>query len=85
MTIPTKEGFFWGQWRIKDAGTADEHEDIAVPEWEVIHVVENCNDVTHPEFLKAMVPGVAKWQSLENFFWGEQVKLPVAYLKKDIR
>lgn len=67
--IPKKEGFYWGQWRIKAEGTADEDEHIAVYEWEVMHVVENCNNEDDPEFLMVMVPGVGKWQPLENFYW----------------
>lgn len=77
MTIPRKEGFYWGKWKIKAPGTADEHEDIAVPEWEVMHVVENCNDETDPEWLMVMVPGVGKWQPLENFFWSDLPPLKV--------
>ena len=39
-----------------------------------MHVVVNCLDPKDPEHLMVMVPGVEKWQSLENFFWGQEVK-----------
>lgn len=66
---PKAEGFYWGKWKIREPGTEAEGEGTG-NEWEVMHVVENCNDETHPEFLMVMVPGVGKWQPLENFFWG---------------
>lgn len=72
---PSAEGFYWGCWRIKAAGTADEDEAPGF-EWEVMHVVENCIDETDPEFLMVTVPGVTKWQPLENFVWGDQVVPP---------
>lgn len=81
---PTKEGFFWGKWRIKDDDTHkckhcghQNKAELADPpgnEWEVMHVVENCIDTTDPEYLMVMVPGVEKWQSIENFFWGDEVR-----------
>lgn len=67
--IPRSKGFYWGKWRIKVEGTADENERSG-DEWEVMHVVENCIDNNDPEFLMVMVPGVEKWQPLENFVWG---------------
>lgn len=67
---PTKEGFYWGKWKLKADGTADEDE-LPGDEWEVMHVVENTLDQSDPEFLMVMVPGVGKWQPLENFFWGD--------------
>lgn len=67
---PSKEGHYWAKWRIADEGTKEGDEQTPCHEWEVMHVVENCNDETSPEFLKVMVPGVSKWQSIENFFWG---------------
>jgi hypothetical protein len=70
--VPSGPGFYWGQWRIKDEGTEDEDE-APGKEWEVMHVVTNCIDEDDPEYLMVMVPGVAKWQSLENFVWGSQV------------
>jgi hypothetical protein len=70
--VPSGPGFYWGQWRIKDEGTEDEDE-APGKEWEVMHVVTNCIDKDDPEYLMVMVPGVAKWQSLENFVWGSQV------------
>lgn len=73
MTIPKYAGFFWGKWRIKAKGTLDENESTG-NEWEVMHVVENCIDKDDPEHLMVMVPGVSKWQSVENFFWGDEVK-----------
>ena len=68
--VPRSPGFYWGQWKIKEAGTDDEHEHPG-NEWEVMHVVENCTDMDSPEYLMVMVPGVRKWQSIENFFWGK--------------
>lgn len=68
---PTKEGFFWGKWKIKSPGTADEDDNVCFSEWEVMHVVENSSDETHPEYLMVMVPGVGKWQHIDNFYWGD--------------
>jgi hypothetical protein len=70
--LPKAAGFYWGKWRIKDEGTVDEDESPG-DEWEVMHVVVNCIDEDDPEYLMVMVPGVAKWQSIENFVWGERV------------
>lgn len=86
MPIPTKEGFYWGQWRIKaddtypicDCGKPlypnEDVDEPPHPEWEVMHVVENCNDPTSDEYLMVMVPGVGRWQPIENFVWGEAVR-----------
>lgn len=71
--VPKREGFYWGKWRIKAEGTAEEDE-APGDEWEVMHVVENCIDQTDPEFLMVMVPGVSKWQPIENFVWGAEVR-----------
>lgn len=76
MTLPNKEGFWWGKWRIKANGSAD-MDDGPGDEWEVMHVVENCSDTDHPNWLMVMVPGERKWQPLENFVWGEgPLKVP---------
>lgn len=71
--MPIKEGYFWAKWRIKAEGTADENEP-ANGDWEIVQVVENCQDEKDPEHLMVMVLGVEKWQSLENFVWGEAIK-----------
>ena len=73
---PTKEGFWWAKWKIKSPGTAEEDEPPG-DEWEVMHVVENCIDHNDPEYLLVMVPGVAVWQSLANFYWGKEVINPM--------
>jgi hypothetical protein len=73
--LPTAEGFYWGVWRVKAEGTADENEAPGF-EWEVMHVIENCIDEADPEFLMVMVPGVQKWQPLQNFIWGDEVCPP---------
>ncbi len=73
--VPTAAGFYWAKWRIKAEGTVDEDESPG-NEWEVMHVVVNCIDDDDPEHLMVMVPGVAKWQSVENFAWGIEVKCP---------
>jgi hypothetical protein len=78
--VPTAEGFYWALWRIKAEGTADESEPPG-QEWEVMHVVENCLEETDPEFLMVMVPGVEKWQALENFIWGDEVLPPQGILR----
>lgn len=83
-STPTKEGFYWGQWRIKaddthicpkcnQRMTNDGPFDGVGDEWEVMHVVENSLDEEDPEHLMVMVPGVEAWQPLENFFWGPRV------------
>lgn len=68
-TLPKAEGFYWGKWKIKAEGTSDP-DDPPGDEWEVMHVVENCLDETDDEFLMVMVPGVDKWQAIQDFFWG---------------
>lgn len=68
--IPRKEGFYWAQWRIADEGTPEGDEQTPSTTWEVVFVFENCSDTDDPEWLKVLVPGQSKSQSLENFFWG---------------
>lgn len=80
MAIPTREGFWWAKWRIKAAGSADEHESPG-DEWEVMHVVENCIDEDDPEHLMVMVPGVARWQPIDHFAWGDEVTRHAARAK----
>lgn len=70
---PDREGFYWGKWQIADDGTVEGEELTPAREWEVMHVVENCLDRSDPEFLMVMVPGVERWQSLENFVWGDRI------------
>ena len=76
IKVPIGPGFYWGKWRIKDEGTVDEDESPG-NEWEVMHVVVNCIDEDDPEHLMVMVPGVQKWQSIENFAWGPKVDCPL--------
>jgi len=65
---PQAPGFYWGRW-IKACPGTKEGDDLApAHEWEVMHVVDNNSDVP-----MVMVPGVQKWQPLENFEWGEFV------------
>lgn len=72
-TRPHQEGFWWGQWHTKAPGTSDP-DDPAGDEWEVMHVVENSLDPADVDHLMVMVPGVAKWQPLENFTWGPRLE-----------
>lgn len=69
---PDRKGFYWAKWRIAADGTADNGEGCGGTnaEWEVVGVFENTNDVAAPEHLMVEVPGVAKGQPIENFFWG---------------
>lgn len=77
MNLPTKEGFYWGQWLKPSPSTADRDEDVwPQPEWEVHHVVVNNMDPKAPEHLMVMVPGVQAWQSIESFMWGPHVAKP---------
>ena len=58
---PNKEGFWWGKWLLREDGTQDiesEGDVVRLPEWEVMHVVENCVDSTDPEFLMVMVRSI---------------------------
>jgi hypothetical protein len=75
--LPHEEGFWWGQWHTKSPGSAD-MDDAPFPEWEVMHVVENSLDEDDDDFLMVMVPGAAKWQSLQNFRWGPRIPAPPA-------
>lgn len=84
--IPTKPGFYWAKWIKADPGTDTcskcGHEwscwetEIVGQEWEPTEVVENCINENHPEYLKAQVGGVSRWQSLENFEWGPAIEIP---------
>lgn len=69
MSIPTKPGFYWAQWRIIDDGSSTEGTP-PIGEWEVVQIFENCLDPTDPEYLRVFVGGEARSQSPENFFWG---------------
>lgn len=83
---PKAEGFYWGQWRIRDDNTnicpkcghnpypGEDPDEPPGQEWEVMHVVDNGLDPDEP--MMVMVPGVATWQPLENFVWGEFVPSP---------
>lgn len=81
--IPDREGFFWARWKIAADGTdacpkcGHEHStwerEGGPDEWEVVQVVENAN-ADHPEHLMVQVLGVARWQSTEDFFWGDEVR-----------
>lgn len=73
VITPARPGFFWGQWHTKGRGTAD-MDDKPGDEWEVMHVVENTLDRDDPEYLMVMVPGVSKWQPVENFNWGREIE-----------
>lgn len=76
--IPDRVGFWWGLWRIAEDDTYEHQPGVSAAErdrppsmeWEVMHVVDN-NDDEHP--LMVMVPGVAAWQPIENFVWGDFV------------
>lgn len=70
--LPCKEGFYWAKWRIKDAGTEDENEPCS-DVWEIVQVFVNCQDEKDKEYLRVFVGGVGRSQSLENFYWGEEV------------
>ena len=72
---PNEAGFWWAKWRIKQRGTEDE-DDAPQDEWEVMHVVVNGGESDDEDYLMVMVPGVNKWQSVENFFWGPRVFAP---------
>lgn len=71
MIVPSKPGFYWAKWKIKDPGTAEENDPPNGDHWEVVDVYVNCINPDDDEYLMAMVPGVEKAQSLENFFWGK--------------
>lgn len=70
---PTKPGFYWGKWKIAADGTPEGNEQTPSDEWEVHHVVENTLDPNDEEYLMVEVPGQAKWQPIENFYWGHRV------------
>ena len=71
--IPTKPGFYWARWMQASDGTHEGDELTPAREWEIVHVVENCNDETDAEYLAVMVPGVREWQWREDFCWGDFV------------
>ncbi len=75
---PNEAGHYWAKWRIPCEGTADNGEccNGVHADWEVVQVFENCLDKDDEEYLMVAVPGVAKGQPLENFFWGERIIKP---------
>jgi len=73
LEIPTKPGFYWAKWKICNPGTADEESFRPCDHWEVVQVFENSLDEKAEDHLMVFVSGVQKAQSLENFFWGQEV------------
>ena len=82
-SIPTREGFFWAKWKIADQGTDTcsacghlqsdfEEAGLAHSDWEVVQVVDNHGKPGSGAEYMVQVPGVARWQSRESFFWGEE-------------
>jgi hypothetical protein len=78
--IPDAEGFYWAKWRIAASGTdacrkcghesSSWERDGPEGKWEVVEVVENSSDPDDDEHFMVQVPGVSRWQSIEDFFWG---------------
>lgn len=62
---PKTSGFYWAHWNKACAGTRDGDELAPSHEHEIVHVVDALRGT-----LMVMVPGVEKWQPLENFHWG---------------
>lgn len=78
MSAPTRPGFYWAKWRIAADGTDDNGDCCAGADaaWEVVDVWENSLDPSDDEHLLVHVPGVAKGQPIENFFWGPGPLIP---------
>ncbi len=80
---PQREGFFWAKWKIAASGTDtcrkcghanSEWEKGGLDDrWEVVEVVENGGPGDDERFM-VQVPGVSRWQSIEDFFWGAEVR-----------
>ena len=79
---PRKPGHYWARWKIKSPGTAEE-DDPPGGSWEVVQVFRNCIDESDDEYLMVSVAGVARPQSVENFFWGERVPEPAGVTVDD--
>lgn len=78
MSIPTKPGFYWAKWRICDEGTYEGQEAEFSPsdEWETVRVCINGGlSKGDDDYLRVEVGGVAHWQSLVNFVWGDPIPL----------
>ena len=77
---PRAEGFYWAKWKIAETGTdacrkcghemSTWESEGPNGDWEVVEVVENTSDQDHPEHFMVQVPGVARWQAFDGFFWG---------------
>ncbi|MGY4257375.1 hypothetical protein ACVI1L_004443 [Bradyrhizobium sp. USDA 4516] len=63
---PKMEGHYWAKWRIANHGTRDAAEVVPSDHWEVVQVFETCIDPDHDDFLMVFVPGVERFQSIEN-------------------
>lgn len=67
--IPTREGAYWGMWKIAEEATEQAYDYTPSRLWEVISV-----ELIDGE-LAAYVPGVPTAQSVENFFWATGLAL----------
>ena len=74
-TPPTKPGLYWAKWRIASPGTDNNGEGCsgAAAHWEVVEVWENTLDSRDEEYLRVLVVGIARSQSIGNFFWGPRL------------
>lgn len=68
-STPEQPGTYWAKWKIAEDGTREGNELMPSSQWEAVQVLENGGD-DPSDFLRVLVPGVQKSQSLENFMWG---------------
>jgi hypothetical protein len=76
MPVPKKAGFYWAVWLTPTHGTRDGAELTPSSEWEVVYVFENGMSASDQEYLRVLVAGVEKSQSIEDFRWGAGPLLP---------
>lgn len=68
-STPEQPGVYWAKWKIAEDGTVEGNELTPSSRWEAVQVFENGGD-DPTDFLRVLIPGVQKSQSLENFTWG---------------
>jgi hypothetical protein len=70
MAVPKKAGFYWAVWLTPSPGTREGAQLASSDEWEVVYVFENGMSSHDQDYLRVLVTGVEKSQSIENFRWG---------------
>ncbi len=75
MDAPQREGFFWAKQKLTDHPDDVEIETIrSLNEWYVVEVFENHINDGEPDQWRVFVHGHGGSESIENFYWGEEIR-----------